>query len=169
MQRVLFILLALLFSIHGNATNTNEHCKTQEYQQFGFWLGEWRVYKPDGTLAGENTIEYILSECVIKESYSTASGYQGHSFNIYDKNRKLWHQTWVDNTGLLLQLEGHLVDGKMILEGAGKSQNGDDIIHRITWIPNKDGSVRQLWQTSKDDKKTWATLFDGLYKTQSTP
>jgi hypothetical protein len=28
--------------------------------------------------------------------------------------------------------------------------------------PNADGSVRQLWETSRDGQ-TWSVLFDGLY------
>ena len=35
---------------------------------------------------------------------------------------------------------------------------------RITWTPNADGSVRQHWETSTDDGKTWKTSFDGLYR-----
>jgi hypothetical protein len=34
---------------------------------------------------------------------------------------------------------------------------------QITWSINEDGSVRQLWETSEDAGKTWATVFDGKY------
>jgi hypothetical protein len=29
--------------------------------------------------------------------------------------------------------------------------------------------VRQLWESSKDDGKTWAVSFDGLYRKATTP
>jgi hypothetical protein len=33
---------------------------------------------------------------------------------------------------------------------------------RITWTPNADGSVRQLWETA-DSKGAWSVVFDGTY------
>jgi len=35
-----------------------------------------------------------------------AGGHHGTSYNIYDASRRRWHETWVDDEGLLLQLEG---------------------------------------------------------------
>jgi hypothetical protein len=35
--------------------------------------------------------------------------------------------------------------------------------HRIAWSPQPDGRVRQLWETSADDGKTWKVGFDGRY------
>jgi hypothetical protein len=29
-------------------------------------------------------------------------------------------------------------------------------------MPGKDGSVRQLWESSADGGRTWTTVFDGL-------
>ena len=41
-------------------------------------------------------------------------------------------------------------------------------LNRITWTPNKDGTVRQLWEASTDQGKTWQVAFDGLYRRKST-
>ena len=43
------------------------------------------------------------------------------------------------------------------------------IINRITWsLMNGDRDyVRQLWETSTDDGKTWAVAFDGQYHRQA--
>lgn len=132
-------------------------CSDPAYRQFDFWIGQWQVFKTDGTLAGSNRIEKEYGGCVLHERYSTPKGYQGESLNTYDTTRKLWHQTWVDNTGLLLLLEGHLVDGRMVLEGTSGTTR-----HRITWTPNADGSVRQFWE-STDAGGQWTVAFDGLY------
>ncbi len=43
-------------------------------------------------------------------------------------------------------------------------KEGNPYINRITWTPNKDKSVRQLWEITKDDGTTWTVAFDGLYK-----
>jgi hypothetical protein len=78
--------------------------------------------------------------------------------NTYDVARKVWHQTWVDNDGLLLLLDGGLVNGRMVLEGQGQG-----VRHRITWTPNPDGTVRQFWETA-DASGKWIVAFDGMYK-----
>ncbi|MES2317928.1 MAG: hypothetical protein V4631_10580 [Pseudomonadota bacterium] len=129
------------------------NCTDPARGQFDFWLGEWDVHRPDGSLAGINRIEKKHGGCVLHERYETPAGYSGESLNIYDAARKRWHQTWVDNDGLLLLLEGSLVDGCMVLEGAG---------HRIAWTPMPDGSVQQFWETIDADG-AWAVAFDGRY------
>lgn len=42
------------------------------------------------------------------------------------------------------------------------SRRGQSRLHRITWTPNADGSVRQQWK-SADSAGKWSTLFDGKY------
>ena len=137
-------------------------CEGPAFREFDFWLGEWQVHTPAGKLAGVNRIEREYNGCVLHERYATGRGYSGESFTIYDAPRKVWHQTWVDNTGTLLLLEGHLVGGKMVLEGQTTGADGKLTRHRITWTPNPDGSVRQFWE-STDAKGLWTTAFDGLY------
>jgi hypothetical protein len=137
-------------------------CDGDEHRQFDFWLGEWEVRKPDGTLAGMNSIERAYGGCVLHERYTTGRGYSGESLNIYDATRRVWHQTWVDSTGMLLLLEGGLRGGSMVLEGPAVGPGGSTVRHRITWTPNADGSVRQFWETT-DAAGQWGTTFDGRY------
>ncbi len=137
-------------------------CSDPEYRQFDFWLGEWEVRGPAGKLAGTSSIRSEHDGCVIHERYDTGRGYDGESLNIYDKYRRLWHQTWVDTTGMLLELEGGLRDGSMVLEGQSPDAEGRSVEQRITWTPNADGSVRQLWE-SKTVEGDWQVLFDGRY------
>jgi hypothetical protein len=136
-------------------------CDGSEHRQFDFWLGEWNVRTPDGKLAGVNSISSEYDGCVLHERYSTGRGYSGESLNIYDASRKVWHQTWVDSSGTLLLLEGALIGRNMVLQGQ-TTADGRITKHRITWIPNADGSVRQHWE-STDEKGMWATAFDGAY------
>ena len=44
--------------------------------------------------------------CVLQENWSGTGGFTGTSLNAYDAERKAWHQTWVDNSGGVLQLDG---------------------------------------------------------------
>lgn len=138
-------------------------CSGPEHGQFDFWVGEWRVTTPDGKHAGDNRIERILGGCALHESWQGAFGGRGFSYNAYDRDRKVWHQTWVDQQGNLLLLEGSLKDGAMVLSGTQGTT-----LNRITWTPNKDGTVRQLWESSTDQGKTWQSAFDGLYRRKST-
>jgi hypothetical protein len=137
-------------------------CDSPEHRQFDFWLGSWNVHTPNGKLAGVNRIEREYDGCVLHERYSTERGYQGESLNSYDPGRKVWHQTWVDNQGTLLLLEGGMRSGSMVLEGQSTAADGQLTRHRISWTPNADGSVRQHWE-STDAKGQWSTAFDGRY------
>ena len=138
-------------------------CAAPEYRQFDFWIGDWEVFDPNGKRVGENRIEAILGGCVLKENWTSASANHGESFNIYDARRKIWHQTWVDNSGSLLQIEGGLRGGAMVLSQQVQGADGQTVTHRITWTPDDDGSVRQHWQ-SKSGDADWQTLFDGRYR-----
>ena len=92
-------------------------CAAPEHRQFDFWLGDWEVRTPEGKLAGHNTITRTLGGCVLQENWRGARGHQGTSYNIYDASRRRWHQTWVDDEGLLLELDGAYADGRMVLSG----------------------------------------------------
>jgi hypothetical protein len=137
-------------------------CDAPEHRAFDFWLGEWQVHNPAGKLAGVNRISSEYNGCVLHERYETGRGYSGESLNTFDAGRKVWHQTWVDTAGTLLVLEGGLRNGSMVLEGQTTGADAQVTRHRITWTPNADGSVRQLWE-STDAKGQWAVAFDGMY------
>lgn len=136
-------------------------CDSEQHRQFDFWVGEWNV-TVNGKPAGHNRITLVYGDCALREDWRSAGAFRGGSFNIYDRANDQWHQTWVDSTGTLLQLDGGIKDGKMVLTGQRPARDGRMTTNRITWTPNDDGSVRQLWETSTDGE-TWATAFDGLY------
>jgi len=161
-MRIFCLMLALISSAISGQVLADGPCAKTQNTQFNFWLGSWKVLRPDGREAGINHIKSKHGGCVLSESYSTKTGYQGESLNIYDASRDVWHQTWVDNTGLLLKLEGRFDGTSMVLQGKTKDKTGNDVQHKITWTPNKNGTVRQHWQTAKKKEK-WQTAFDGLY------
>ncbi len=55
----------------------------------------------------------------------------------------------------------------MILSGETTQPDGTTILNRISWTALDDGSVRQLWERSKDGGSSWATSFDGNYRKRS--
>lgn len=135
-----------------------------EASQFDFWIGDWEVTQPDGKVAGYNSIAPVNGGRALLENWtSAAGGYAGKSLNSFDASARLWKQFWVDTSGLVLELSGGIVDGSMVLSGKRKNRKGEDVVDRITWTPNDDGSVRQHWEASSDGGTTWQTLFDGRY------
>lgn len=144
-------------------------CSATEYRQFDFWMGSWEVREPDGSLAGTNTLEPILDRCAFVEHWTGAQGGRGTSLNFYDAATKRWSQTWIDNHGRPLRLEGAFRDGKMILEGAQRDADGHAVRNRLTWTPLPNHHVRQLWESSKDDGATWSVEFDGDYAPKPAP
>ncbi|MCW8874067.1 MAG: hypothetical protein OQK01_15770 [Xanthomonadales bacterium] len=161
---MLLIPLALAAQEDAPAGPAAGPCDAPEYRQFDFWIGDWNVTAGE-QVAGTNSIHTVHGGCALQENWqgAGAGGISGSSFNIYDQATGKWHQTWVDASGTLLQLDGGLVDGSMVLSGTRPAQNGGTALHRISWTPNADGSVRQLWEASQDEGGSWSVLFDGLY------
>jgi hypothetical protein len=138
-------------------------CADERARQFDFWAGDWNVSQ-DGKLVGHNHISSIHGGCTLFEEYRSESGsFEGKSFNYFDPSDELWHQVWVDNSGVRLHLSGTYADGKMVLTGSRKSKSAA-VNDRITWHNNDDGTVRQVWEVSRDEGKSWETVFDGVYE-----
>ncbi|MGQ0714684.1 MAG: hypothetical protein ACT4PJ_13265 [Gemmatimonadaceae bacterium] len=54
----------------------------------------------------------------------------------------------------------------MELRGVTVGSNGAKTHHRIRWAPpgGTPARLRQLWESSTDDGKTWTVAFDGMYQ-----
>ncbi|MGB0496683.1 MAG: hypothetical protein ACPGJI_10020, partial [Kangiellaceae bacterium] len=131
-------------------------CSSDQYRAFDFWLGEWEVTaKGKNKPHAKSSITKHNNGCSIHEHYVTSTGYTGNSLNFYDKANNKWHQTWIDNSGNPLYLDGQFKDGAMILLNTS---------NRITWTKNEAGMVNQVWETTADKGKTWKVIFDGSYK-----
>ena len=158
---VILFLLAWGVAVGAEDAVKPVPCSSSEYRQFDFWLGEWEVTDKDGKLLGHNRITSILGGCVLEENWESADGSGGTSYNIYDRGRKVWHQTWVDGSGLLLTIEGGLKDGSMVLEGVTRVPSGD-VRQRITWTVLPDGRVRQFWESATEGGE-FKAAFEGFY------
>jgi hypothetical protein len=133
-------------------------------EEFAFWIGEWECRDPAGNVAGTNRIEATLDGRVLHEHWSGTNGSRGESFNIKAADTGKWHQTWVDDEGSLLLLDGGPADdGSMLLEGARPAADGVTVRHRIRWTPRDDGTVQQTWTVSKNGGEQWTTVVDLTY------
>ncbi len=138
-------------------------CTGPEYRQFDFWVGDWTVTVTDGRAAGTSHVERFADGCGVQEEWTSAGGSTGRSLNGYRAADGRWHQVWLGADGIWLDLSGGLQDGAMVLEGRTTMGNGSVVRQRITWTPRDDGRVRQFWQQSADEGRTWEAAFDGLY------
>lgn len=160
----IFVTAAASLASSGLAQTAGQSgCDGPEYREFDFWVGEWVVENATGGQAGTNRIEQVLDGCAVHENWEGAGGSRGNSYSIYDARTGRWHQTWVDDQGRLLQLDGGLVAGAMVLEGETPGANGSLILHKVSWEAVDGDQVRQLWTISRDDGDTWNTVFDGIY------
>jgi len=154
-------------------------CSAPEYRQFDFWVGEWDVVtnpavpRPAGSpppnpnrKPARNVISKIESGCVILEQWNDGVGGTGQSFNIYDRVKQRWHQTWVDNGGGLHEYWGGIVDGKMVYigevpMGPGQPFAGRRTI-RVTFEPKGPDGMRQSSEALRSDG-TWQPGYDFIY------
>ena len=78
-----------------------------------------------------------------------------------------WVQAWVGGGSTLL-LEGGYEGGRMVLSGVSLGPAGAKMRDRITWSPVAGGKVRQVWEQSADEGKTWTVAFDGTYSPRAS-
>ncbi len=167
-----FLLAVLISAVPGRAEEqaatpapTPAPCaKDAHFNQFDFWLGEWEVHVASGKQAGTNRIVREAGGCVLVERWKSGSGGTGISLNYYDPETDQWVQNWVGSGGSLIDIRGGLKDGSMVLEGTIRYVGKKGInSFRGSWTPLEDGRVRQYFEESKDQGKSWNPWFEGFY------
>ncbi|HSR50413.1 MAG TPA: hypothetical protein VLV83_06260 [Acidobacteriota bacterium] len=162
-QVLKLMIMVLVCSVSLQAAQGPGCSDSEKSHQFDFWIGKWEV-TADGKLAGHNSIQPVNGGCALLERWKSARGGEGSSLNFYNPDKGKWQQFWVWQNGTTLELEGGFEDGKMILKGTGRDRSGKEVMERVTWHDNEDGSVRQHWERSSDGGESWSTVFDGLYR-----
>ena len=132
--------------------------------QFDFWLGEWNVtWGEDGK--GTNHIERILDGKIIQENF-IAPDLHGISVSVYDPERSVWCQTWVDNNGTYLDFTGKFEDGKMTLS-RDAIVKGQACRQRMVWWDIQENKFDWNWERSDDNGKSWRVLWQIHYTRKS--
>jgi|SRR5687768_4638317 len=136
--------------------------------EFDFWIGEWDVspwQQPNAApaAAGRNTIHPILEHCILLEEWSGAGGGFGKSYNFYDTNRLKWRQIWMGDGGGSLDYTGEFKDNAMRFEGWTLGPNNQRVLQKLTFTRISADTVRQTFEASNDDGKTWNVTFDARY------
>lgn len=137
-------------------------CSGELHDGFDFWVGEWEVSTADGKVAGHNVI--TKQNCYLLERWSGAGGSHGMSLNFVNPETGRWTQDWIGGGGGRILIEGELKDGSMVLVGTNTLPDGTQRPFRGSWTLLEDGRVRQFFEESKDDGKSFAPWFEGFYK-----
>jgi hypothetical protein len=170
MKKILKLFLPLFLFYFNTSTLSAQDiecaCCKLEFQQFSFWEGDWEVFGYDGTKQGTNKIVFLQDRCVLQENWSgLTKNDAGTSYNFYNTEKKQWQQVWISNKGYVLELKGNYFDSTMVLKSElVKDFNGNYVINRVTWTKQSNGDVKQVWQVSSDNEKTWTIQFYGIYK-----
>ncbi len=139
------------------------------FREFDFWVGEWEVTTAAGAVAGTNRISREELGCTLIERWSGATGGTGTSLNYFDPVSGNWVQHWV-GVGVIIDIGGGLRGESMVLEGhVHYIGSGETRPFRGTWTPLDDGRVRQLFEESQDEDKSWRPWFEGFYTRTGAP
>lgn len=172
-MRKLLLVLAI-FSLY--ATHAQSPCSDSLHRQFDFWLGDWEVFAKNGNKAGDSHITLVLDSCIVLEEWTSANlsrgiRYAGKSFNTYNRQRRQWQQTWVDNVGGATEyLKGERRGGVMVFETDPFLFSKDTTaIRRLSFYDLGPEKVRQHAEISKDRGITWSTEYDLEYRRRKKP
>ena len=149
----------------ANSPAPTPACQAQEFRQFDFWLGKWKVIGQKGGQVGSSEISRVSEGCAVREQWTAANGQGGTSINYYDEADHQWHQDWVGGDGTILHLHGRREGNAMVLNGNIQGAKGP-VMNRITYTPLPDGKVKQEWTISTDNGASWKTSFLGIYEKQ---
>jgi hypothetical protein len=133
-------------------------------RQFDFWLGEWDCTWGDGE-SGTNSVYLDLGDAVVVESFDArpAMDFQGMSFSVYDRNARVWRQTWVDTDANYLDFVGRFEDGVMDLRRSAPVDGGTAVF-RMRWHEIERDSLEWAYERSDDGGETWSSLWEIGYR-----
>ncbi len=158
MKTNILLLLIFFISIKSIAQNSTQGkpCSFPEASQFDFWTGDWNLTWND-TSHGTNHILKIMDGCTINENFNDPSSkYIGQSWSVYNPSLKKWQQTWVDNTGSYITLDGTFENGIMTLTTQSqKMSDGSQIIYHMVYYNITPQKFDWKWESSTDAGNTW--------------
>jgi hypothetical protein len=172
------LILISLIAIPWQTTRAEEQAQAAQYpcendarfDAFDFWVGSWDVRDSSGTLVGSNIISKEQHGCLLVENWTSARGGTGMSINYLDHASGDWVQVWNDGSGSQIEIRGGLTDDGMQLVGTIHYVASDTTMpFRGLWTPLPDGRVRQFFEQSDDDGKTWTQWFEGFYARKPGP
>lgn len=164
----IIVIMALGTIVKITHAQTNQPpCSEPEAMQLDFWLGTWKGEWKDTegkTQTATNIITKGFNGCVVEENFSTDDKtFLGRSLSMYNANKKIWQQTWVDNTGSYLDFTGGMDGENMVLQRKATGKSGREIIQKMTFTDIKENSFTWNWESTNDNGATWVLNWQILY------
>jgi hypothetical protein len=132
--------------------------------ELDFWIGEWDARWGE-VGRGTNRLTRILGGRVVREDFSGggANGtLNGLSLSVFDADRQLWRQTWVDDQGGYLDFVGDFVDGCFSFR-RDAPEDGPETRQRMVFRDVRPESFRWTWEISDDGGAAWSIRWDIAY------
>lgn len=147
----------------------NKPCNLPQAAQFDFWLGEWELTWND-TVKGSNIVSKDLDGCVIHEQFTGPSdGFSGQSWSVYNPATNKWQQTWVDNAGAYLTLEGEFTNGQMELSTQKINAKGETVLLKMVFSNITPNEFDWEWKRSANGGSNFEVLWKIHYRRKQHP
>lgn len=133
-------------------------CTSPESRQFDFWLGRFNATLA-GAASGTSEITLGPGGCAIFELF--VAGGVGRSISVYVPGARRWYQTYIDDAGNRVELEGEFVNGAMDL----RTPSWASRTHGLTrWSPEGVNVRQRVSMLSTDGGSTYGPpQYDFLY------
>lgn len=132
-----------------------------------FWVGEWVMdssQPSDPATKGAwqekactNSVTRVYGDKVIQESFKT-DGFTGGSWSHFDPKTKIWHQTWVDDSGAYLLFQGGKKGSEFVLTQTNSVKGKN----RMRFANITSDGFDWFWENSKDGK-SWTLSWHLRY------
>lgn len=137
--------------------------------ELDFWLGEWDATWGEAG-RGTNRLTRILGGKVVDEHFEgrgKVGSLEGRSWSVFDPERKLWRQTWVDDSGGYLDFTGALADSwfAFVREAPELGERGRQ---RMVFRDVTPESFRWTWEASLDGGATWDVKWEIAYRRRAS-
>lgn len=142
-------------------------CVDEAARQFDFLIGDWIVTKTgDADPLAKVTVTRVADGCALLETVTPLRGVSGEALFDYDADATLWRMNQVSGDGEILQLQGGLQEGQMVLEGDVTGTAKHQLV-RITFASN--GETIHESAVKSSDGRVWSAWFARDYgRTQPT-
>jgi hypothetical protein len=147
------------------ATANPAPCATDpQSRQLDFWLGNWTVTAPGGSITATSKVSLALDQCLLVENWDGGRGHSGENMFAYSPEENAWYGMFADNTGRVhVFSEGKVESGIAEFRGTSHDLKGETVLNKVRVVRIDANRVEQTWQKSTDNGATWTTEFRGAY------
>jgi hypothetical protein len=135
-----------------------------------FWLGTWHVrWGPAETDRGRNVVTRTFGGYVVEERFDGRPGIELHgmSVSVFDEHRRLWRQTWVDDSGTYFALEGGVEGDAFVLVCRDHNAAEEHAVFRMRFSDIATDSLTWCWERSLDGETTFEERWRIAYERAS--